>query len=185
MPASDAKESGAPLRLVAAPAAERADLVRDSRADAAVVPAAPGAARWSAVLGAGTGGTPEGHVFLDELAPRRGDDAPPRRLWLTPEDDHAQVGDVVLRQAVASGMLPGQVRVAPLVDALAEVTTSRDLLVCTAGEARRLGLAWAPFGGLELGRGYRLETRPGDAAGAGPWVEALAPSVALALGAAE
>ncbi|MGF0115260.1 LysR family transcriptional regulator [Promicromonospora sp. Marseille-Q5078] len=182
----DAQQAGILLRAVPAAPARRAELVRDSLADAALVVATTGAPRWTAPLGLGGCG-PEGgpRTYLDELSPRRGDVAPARRVWVTPEDDNALVGDSLVRHAVAAGCLPAQVRVATLVPALAAVTTSADVLLCTPAQARELGLSWTPLGGIELARTYRVELRVGDPASAAAVVEALAAAVALALGAAE
>ncbi|MEU2199521.1 LysR family transcriptional regulator [Isoptericola sp. NPDC019482] len=182
----DARQAGVVLRPLPAPPARRVELVRDSRADAALVVATAGAARWAAPLGWGGGGPRGGaRVYLDELSPRRGDPGPPRRVWVTPEDDNALVGDALARHAVAAGCLPQQVRVSPLVPALAAVTTSEDLLLCTPVQARELGLSWTSPGGVDLARTHRLELRPGDPAGAASVMDALAEAVALALGATE
>ncbi|MFD6134508.1 LysR family transcriptional regulator [Isoptericola sp. NPDC060257] len=183
---ADARQAGIVLRPLPAPPARRAEMVRDSRADAALVVATTGAARWTAPLGWGGGGPDGGaRVYLDELSPRRGDPGPPRRVWVTPEDDNALVGDALARHAAAAGCLPRQVRVAPLVPALAAVTTSADLLLCTPVQARELGLSWTSPGGLDLARAHRLELRPGDPVTATASIDALAEAIALALGAAE
>jgi len=183
---ADAKEEGIRLRAVAAPPVRRAELVRDAVVDAAIVTAASGGSRWSAPLGLASGDPAAGAAtFLDELAVRRGDEGPARRVWVTPEDDNAPVGDALVRSAVAAGCRPSQVRVAPLVPALADVMTSRDLLLCTEAQARDLGLSWSPLGGPALSRAYRAEARPGGAPAAAAVLAALAGAVAHALGAAE
>ncbi|SKC76256.1 LysR family transcriptional regulator [Krasilnikoviella flava] len=183
---ADAQEVGVRLRTEPVPAGGRVEMVRDSRADAALVGAASGAARWSAPLGVGTCGPVGGErTFLDELAPRRGDDAPGRRVWVTPEDDNAGVGDVLTRHLVAAGCLPRQVEVAALVPALVAVTTSTDLLLCTRAQARELGLAWSRLGGVDLVRTHRVELRAGDPGGVGAAMGALSGAVAHALGATE
>ncbi|MFC8599750.1 LysR family transcriptional regulator [Isoptericola sp. NPDC057191] len=182
----DAQQEGILLRVVPAPPARRAELVRDSLADAALVAATTGAARWTAPLGLGGCGPDGGaRTYLDELAPRRGEGGPARRVWVTPEDDNALVGDFLVRHAVAAGCLPGQVRVAPLVPGLAAVTTSADLLLCTPAQARELGLSWTALGGIDLARTYRLERRAGGLAAVDAVLDTLAAAVALALGAAE
>ncbi|MFE6968614.1 LysR family transcriptional regulator [Isoptericola sp. NPDC057653] len=182
----DAQAEGIALRPVPAAPARRAELVRDAFVDAALVTATTGAARWSAPLGLGGCGPDGGaRVYLDELSPGRGDAASPRRVWVTPEDDNALVGDALARHAVAAGCLPAQVRVAPLVPALAAVTTSADLLLCTPAQARELGLSWTPLGGVDLTRTYRAELRAGHSEAAGAVEGTLVAAVALALGAAE
>ncbi|MBB3089729.1 LysR family transcriptional regulator [Nocardioides albus] len=155
---SDAKEESVDLVLVMGGPERRAELVRSAMVDGALLPAPDGLARWRAPLGlASAAPSANTRIHLDRLRPGRLECDPPRRVILSPEDDHAYVGDVLRRHAFASGLRPDQVHVAALVSALADVTTSHDLLLCTELQARELALSWHQIGGIVLARNFTLE----------------------------
>ncbi|MEI7056668.1 LysR family transcriptional regulator [Nocardioides sp. CCNWLW239] len=158
---SDAKEEAVDLRLVMAGPERRAELVRSGLVDGALVLVADrDDAWWRAPLGlASAAPVNVARIYLDQLRPGRLAADPTRRIILSTEDDHAYVGDVLRRHAVASGVRQDHVHVATLVSALAEVTSSQDLLLCTELQARDLALSWTPIGGIHMNRCYTLEIR--------------------------
>lgn len=121
---------------------------------AAIVAVAPDAAAWQVPLGLAGGvdpGVPVIYVETLRPEPRRR----PRRIWIQPEDDVPHLRDRLTRLAAAVGLLPAQTAVAAdLVAATAETLTDDGLLLCSAEQARELGLHWRPIGELALTRGY-------------------------------
>ncbi len=148
---------------------ERSRLVRSLEVRAGVVSVPPGEARWSVPLGFGSADTPTSStVYLDSLRAGRSDGAarygaaPPRRVWIQPEDDVPHIRDRVMRARDAVGLQPAQVAVAPsLTLATADVFASRNLLLCSARQASELGLHWSRIGELDLVRGYDLSAGSG------------------------
>ncbi len=156
---AEARELDLTLQLHHREPDERAQLVltRDVRVAVVAVPA--DGATWRVPLGVASGGpAPSDVLHLDTLrAGRWEEDEPVRRVWLQPEDDVPHVRDRVIALGNAVGLQPAQVAVADsVVTAAAQVLTSRDLLLCSAQQARELHLPWARLGGGGLHRGYRL-----------------------------
>ncbi|MGH4030333.1 LysR family transcriptional regulator [Actinomycetota bacterium Odt1-20B] len=187
---ADARGQGVMLDLRAAAPARRAELIRSQQVRAALLAVAPDRATWSVPLGLATAADPGvRRVYLDTLRRGRasGDEAV-RRVWLQPEDDVPHVRDPLTRLRDAVGLQPAQLAVAAdLTTAAAEVLCSQDLLLCSAAQARELGLHWRPLGDLALVRGYalgatesgdpdlirgRLGEALADCLGATPWVPA-------------
>ncbi len=147
---------------VAGPA-ERAELVRTQEVRAALVAVPPEDGVWTVPLGLASEAEPdEAVVHLETLRAGRSRGAR-RRVWVQPEDDVPHVRDRVFRARDAAGLLPAQVEVAgTLTTAAASVIGSADLLLCSADQARELGLAWRPVGGVRLARGYDVAAGLGD-----------------------
>lgn len=151
------------LEFRPAPPAERAELVRTQEVRAALVavPAPEGA--WTVPLGlAGAVRPAAGVIYLDTLRVGRSG-RPPRRVWLQPEDDVPHIRDRVIRVRDSVGLAPAQVTVAEsLTSAAAGVFGSADLLLCSAAQARELGLHWRPLGEIPLARGFDVTATLGD-----------------------
>ncbi|GAA4696295.1 LysR family transcriptional regulator [Nocardioides nanhaiensis] len=163
--------------------AERAELLATRAVQAALVCRPAEEATWRTPLGVATA-TPRGVVPLASLRRTRRDAGRARsRLWLLEEDDVPHVRDRLVAAAEAAGLAPTQVAAAPSpAAAVAAVLTSTDLLLASRHEAERHELAWAPVGGLELGRGYDLVAAvPDDAA---RLRDVVGPALGRALGAA-
>lgn len=86
-----------------------------------------------------------------------------QRLRLLSEDNVPHVRDRIRRAAEESGLLPYQV-VTDLSDpaAVAGVLGEGDLLVCSADEAAKLELSWAPLLDPVVARGYVLAATSAD-----------------------
>jgi len=180
---AEALRQGINLGLHPAPPSGRDDLLRTRQVRAAVaaVPADDGT--WSVPLGlAGAAEPRAAAIHLETLRVGRGDTGVRRRLWIQPEDDVPHVRDRIRRHGDAAGLQPAQVVAATaLTAAAARVLGSDDLLLCSAVQARELGLRWRPPGGISPARGYTV------AAGAGEDAErvedGLAHGIARCLGA--
>ncbi|MFF9147342.1 LysR family transcriptional regulator [Streptomyces sp. NPDC014861] len=155
---ADARALGIALDLRPAPPSERQELVRAGRVRAAVLAVPPDEAVWSVPLGAATATEPAvRRLWLETLRPGRTDQRPARRLWIQPEDDVPHIRDPLARLRDATGLRPAQLATATdLTQAVAEVLHSDDLLLCSPGEAARLGLHWRPLGELSPARGFAL-----------------------------
>ncbi|MBB4684176.1 DNA-binding transcriptional LysR family regulator [Amycolatopsis jiangsuensis] len=168
---------------VAGPA-ERAELVRKQEVAAALaaVPAEEGA--WTVPLGLAGETEPEDRVIHLETLRAGRSAAARRRVWIQPEDDVPHLRDRLFRARDAAGLRPAQVVVAgTLTAAAASVFGSADLLLCSAGQARELGLAWRPAGGIRLARGFEVVAGLGD--DARKLRARLRPAIARCLGAGE
>ncbi|WP_338672149.1 LysR family transcriptional regulator [Streptomyces sp. SCSIO 30461] len=177
---ADARDAGVALEPHVAGPAERASLARSGEVRAALVAVPSDQAVWCVPLGLASARAPRTRrrTYLDSLRVGRGDTAPPRRVWMQPEDDVAHVRDPLTRQCEAVGLRPAQLVLAPsLTLAVAEVLRGADLLLCSAAQAAGLGLHWRPIGETEPTRGYaiaaaaagdpeRLRSRLGKAIGA-------------------
>lgn len=161
---AEARALGIFLEFRPAPPGERAELVRthDVRAAITAVPAEE--ATWTVPLGLATEVEPHaGVVHLETLRPGRSGKNARRRVWIQPEDDVPHIRDRVLRARDSVGLRPAQVAVAEsLVAAAAGVFGSADLLLCSADQARELGLAWRPVGGLAPARGFDVVAGLGE-----------------------
>lgn len=114
----------------------------------------PGSATWVTELGAAAApGTAERPIRLGHLRPRRGAGGPP--VLVLPHDLVAPRGDALRTAADRAGLPPATLRACPPGLAAAEVLAGRARLICGAYEARRHGLAWAPFTDPVV-RGHRL-----------------------------
>ncbi|WP_419997938.1 LysR family transcriptional regulator [Streptomyces boninensis] len=157
---ADARTLGVALEVRPAAPAGRTELLHTQQVRAALQAVPPDEAAWTLPLGlAGDHDPGVRRVHLDSLRPGRGSEAPPRRIWLQPEDDVPHIRDPLVRLRDAAGLQPAQLATAPdLATAAAEVLGSRDLLLCSPPQARELGLDWRPLGELPLARGYALIT---------------------------
>ncbi|MFJ8537631.1 LysR family transcriptional regulator [Streptomyces sp. NPDC093591] len=158
---AEAHEQGILLDPFPAGPAERADLVTSRQVRAALLAVAPTEATWTVPLGLAVAQDPGGGpIYLDTLRPGRADrDRRPRRVWLQPEDDVPHVGDRLARLRDAVGLRPAQLTTAPtLATAAADVLSHGDALLCSAAQARELGLHWRPVGelGPAFARGFSL-----------------------------
>ncbi|WBB96639.1 MULTISPECIES: LysR family transcriptional regulator [unclassified Solwaraspora] len=162
---TEARTDGLQLDLVPADPAERADLVHGLEVRAALLAVAPDGSRWQVPLGLagssdGSTGDAADPIFLAALRPGRfRRDRAGNRIWIQPEDDVPHVRDRMVRLAQSVGLAPAQVRIATgLVAALADVYggDSGDLLLCSASQARDLGLRWHPIGEQVFARGYDI-----------------------------
>ncbi|MFY1697208.1 MULTISPECIES: LysR family transcriptional regulator [unclassified Solwaraspora] len=164
---AEARTDGLRLDLVPADPAGRADLVHGLEVRAALLAVAPDGSRWQVPLGlagssddsTGDAADPEAAdpIFLAALRPGRFRRDPVRhRIWIQPEDDVPHVRDRMIHLAQSVGLAPTQVGLAPgLVAALADVYGG-DLLLCSASQARDLGLRWRPIGEQVFARGYDI-----------------------------
>ncbi|MFD0774205.1 LysR family transcriptional regulator, partial [Streptomonospora algeriensis] len=102
-------------------------------------------------------------VHLETLRVGRGDSEERRRVWIQPEDDVPHVRDRVRRLAESVGLQPAQIAAASaFTAAAAQVLDSADLLLCSAAQARELGLYWRPMGGIDPVRGYAVAAADGE-----------------------
>lgn len=182
---ADALREGINLDLKPAPPPGRDELLRTRQVRAAIAAVPPDEAIWSVPLGVAGAAEPRAaSVYLETLRVGRGDTGSRRRLWIQPEDDVPHIRDRIRRHSDAAGLQPAQVAVsAALAAATAQVLGSADLLLCSAGQARELGLHWRPIGEVRPLRGYTYTV----AAGAGDETErietALTDGIARCLGA--
>jgi hypothetical protein len=155
---AEARRRGVRLEVTTADPADRADQVRSSEAQAALVPVPPGEAVWSVPLGVARAGDPQGGpFFFDTIRQNRSDRSEPVHVWIQPEDDVPSIRDRLTRLRDSLGLAPAQVAVAPsLTAAVAEMLAAGDLLLCSRGQAHTLGFAWQRLGELHLVRGYDL-----------------------------
>ncbi|WP_155361784.1 LysR family transcriptional regulator [Acrocarpospora macrocephala] len=163
--AAEARQNGVYLDFLAAPPAERAELVRSREVRAALVAVPPSDATWSVRLGlAGTADLPVRTVYVETLRAGRAARSSRRsRIWIQPEDDVPHIRDRLFRVRDAVGLQPAQVGVsATLTAATAEVFGFADLLLCSPGQARELGLHWRPLGEIPLVRGFDVAAAVGD-----------------------
>ncbi|KIH98347.1 LysR family transcriptional regulator [Streptomonospora alba] len=155
---------GIHLDLHPAPPPARDDLLhaRQVRACVAAVPADEAA--WTVPLGLATRAEPRSAaIHLETLRVGRGDVEERRRVWIQPEDDVPHVRDRIRRLGESVGLQPAQVAVASaFTAAAAQVLDSADLLLCSAAQARELGLHWRPAGGVDPVRGYAVAAADGE-----------------------
>lgn len=162
---ADARDHGLDIEVRTAVPAERAEWVRHRTVGAALLPASSPEAVWRVPLGLATAADPEvAAISVASLRLSRLDrDAPPRRIWLGPEDDLPQLRDPLVRLRDAAGLRPGQVRIAEtLPAAVASVLDATDLLLCSFTEADELGLHWRPLVELNLARGFEVAGEHAD-----------------------
>ncbi|KAA9152107.1 LysR family transcriptional regulator [Amycolatopsis acidicola] len=164
---ADARALDVFLEFRTAAPGERAELVRthEVRAALTAVPAEEGV--WVVPLGLASEAEPDAAVIhLETLRGGRSGRGPRRRVWIQPEDDVPHIRDRVLRARDSVGLQPSQVAVAEsITSAAASVFRSADLLLCSADQARELGLAWRPVGGVKLARGFDVVAGLGEDAG--------------------
>ncbi|MBB3665678.1 DNA-binding transcriptional LysR family regulator [Prauserella sediminis] len=123
-----------------------------------IVRCEPASARWTVRLGAASApGGSDRPVRLSGLRPRRG--AAARPVLVLPHDLEPPQGERLHAAADAAGLSPALLRAKPPHIAFAEALAGRAHLFCTAAEARRHGLSWAPLADPPMLRGYRLAER--------------------------
>lgn len=201
-----AREAGIILDVRQAGPAARVELLTRREVRAAIVASPADAATWRVPLGVaasaqgaaapdarradggpvggGSAGSRSGEPLrLDSLRPSRAERSY-RRIWIQPEDDVPHVRDPLQLAGHRAAMLPAQIVVAgSLVAAAGETLRSSDYLLCSARQARDLGLSeWRPLAGPEAARGYEVSAITGD--DAVRIRDVLGPSIARALGAA-
>ncbi|GAA1192128.1 LysR family transcriptional regulator [Prauserella alba] len=118
----------------------------------------PTSARWTVRLGAAPApGGSDRPVRLSALRPRRG--SPARPVLVLHHDLEPPQGERLHAAADAAGLSPALIRAKPPHIAFTEALAGRAQLLCTAAEARRHGLSWAPLADPPVRRGYRLAER--------------------------
>jgi DNA-binding transcriptional LysR family regulator len=153
---------GLSVEFVQASPQRRAELAFSASVRVAVTAVPADGARWRVPLGAAGRREHEGALRLSALrrsrTARRGRDVDSgSRLHIAPEDDLPHVRDAINRAGFAAGLVPGQLPLdASVTASLAAVLSTGDLLLCSQAEARDLGLAWRPFAGIDIARGYNL-----------------------------
>lgn len=166
---ASAKSGGFSIDIHPAPPARRLDDLSSRRVRAALqaVPEADGT--WVVELGCAHRMALAGPVRLAALRRARsriagaGPELSGKRLRLLVEDDVSHVRGRLRRAAEVAGLLPHQV----VMDssgpaAVAGVLGEGDLLLCSAAEAKELGLEWSPLIEPELKRGYVLAATSND-----------------------
>jgi DNA-binding transcriptional LysR family regulator len=158
-----AREHGAAgLELVPAAPATRRRLAETGQVRAALIAAPAADAVWVVPLGLATAPSPQRParrppapvVRLQALRPSRTERST-RTVWLGPEDDVPHLRDRLVREGQRAGLLPAQVAVGrTLAAAVADVLRGLDLLLCSAAQARELGLAWHALAEPDVARGY-------------------------------
>jgi DNA-binding transcriptional LysR family regulator len=169
--ALDAAARGADvaLELRAAGPAQRAEWLRDKEVRAVVEAVPPAGAAWVVPLGvaaAESAGSDAGAganaVRLESLRPSRAEPTY-RRVWIQPEDDVPYVRDVLQRAGHRAALLPAQISVAAsLVAAAGAALRTGDFVLCSARQARELGLGWRPVADAPVARGYAVSAHVGD-----------------------
>lgn len=138
---------------------ERADGLRTGACHLALVPAAPDTGDLVVPLGLAHGeGAAPGELSLEDLRrPVRQRDLPARAVHLRREDDVPAVRDPLRARAYGAGLRADQVRVAtPDAEAWTGLHQWDDVVLASAAEARREGVAWSALPRPGLARGYRL-----------------------------
>jgi DNA-binding transcriptional LysR family regulator len=163
-----AHEHGIVLDFRRAGPAERAELAATGQVRAALVTMPHGEAEWTVPLGAASAATTppaagEGGPFrVESLRPGR-TRHPPRRIWIQPEDDVPHIRDHLQQIGHRAALMPAQISVAAsLVAAASEALRGADLLLCSAAQARELGLRYRALAGAPVARGYRMSVAAGD-----------------------
>lgn len=193
---TEARRQGIYLDFHRAGPIERTELARALTVRVALVTVPPSEAVWSVPLGLAEadretdhetdaiGDDPSPTIYLESLRIGRSQPATrARRIWIQPEDDVPHLRDPMLRTRDALALRPAQVSVADtLIAAVAEVLSSTDFLLCSAGQAREFGLHWHPVGELTPIRGFDVVAGTGD--DANQLRSRLWPAIAKCLGAA-
>lgn len=167
-----AHEQGTILDFRRAGPAGRAELVATGQVRAALVAVPPVRADWIVPLGvASTATLPSsaaglseapGPLRLESLRPGRTRRSP-RRIWIQPEDDVPHIRDHLELLGHRAALMPAQISVAvSLVAAASEALRAGDLLLCSAAQARELGLRYRALAGSPVSRGYRVSVMAGD-----------------------
>jgi DNA-binding transcriptional LysR family regulator len=174
-----ARSADVALDVRCADPAERTRLLRDKQVRAAVEAVPPADATWVVPLGVASvksaGDEGAGPLRLESLRPSRTDPAF-RRVWIQPEDDVPYVRDVLQRAGHRAALLPAQVSVAAtLITAAGAALRTGDFVLCSAQQARELGLSWRPVADAPVARGYAAAAHVGADAGLvrdviGPWL---------------
>jgi DNA-binding transcriptional LysR family regulator len=161
------RDKGTVLDIHTADPAERAELLRSGRVQAALVAVPPDSADWTVPLGAASqmgasaasGTRPAGNIKplrVEDLRPGRRRRSP-RRIVIQPEDDVPHVRDPLQRLGHRAGLLPAQITVAAsLIAAASETMRVDDFLLCSAIQAAEFGLTWRALAGEPVARGYSV-----------------------------
>lgn len=137
----------------------REELLRAGLAQLAVLPTSPQQAEFSVPLGvAHHDHDPAARFHLDQLRrPVRERTLPPRAVQVLAEDDVAPVRDPVTEACFGLGLRADQVAVGTAEqEAWTRVHERGDVVLATADQARREGLAWSPLARPDVRRSYRL-----------------------------
>ena len=182
-----AHEQGTVLDFRRAGPADRAELVATGQVRAALVAVPPARADWIVPLGVASRAAPPssvaeaaeagkaaevadvaevaeaaGPLRLESLRPGRTQRSP-RRIWIQPEDDVPHIRDHLELLGHRAALVPAQVSVAvSLIAAASEALRVGDLLLCSAAQARELGLRYRALAGSPVPRGYRVSVMAGD-----------------------
>jgi DNA-binding transcriptional LysR family regulator len=160
---ADARALDVHLEFRAATPADRAELLRTQEVRAAIIAVPAQDGTWTVPLGVASGFLPTADVLHLETLRVGRSGRTPRRIWIQPEDDVPHLRDRLIRVRDSLGLRPAQVAVADsLTSAAATVFGSADLLLCSADQARELGLGWRPIGEIGLARGFDIATVLGD-----------------------
>ena len=159
-----ARDAGLVLDVRRADPVERAELVRSLQVRVALVAVAARDAEWVVPLGLASAGADDREtVRLETFRPSRGEQHTLRRIWIQPEDDVPHVRDPLQHAGHRAALLPAQITVAKsLIAAAGETIRSDDELLCSARQARDLGLTWRPLSGVSIARGYDVSALTGD-----------------------
>lgn len=163
---AEARAADVALDVRCAGPAQRTEWLHDREVRAVVEAVPPTDAAWVVPLGAASTAAPGAAVphplRLESLRPSRTEPAY-RRIWLQPEDDVPYVRDVLQRAAHRAALLPAQISVAAsLVTAAGAALRTGDFVLCSAPQARELGLAWRPIADAPVARGYTVSAHVGD-----------------------
>ncbi|WP_408899164.1 LysR family transcriptional regulator [Nocardioides sp. R1-1] len=137
---------------------ERADGLRTGTCHLALVAAAPDAGDLVVPLGLAHGDGAPGELSLEDLRrPVRQRDLPARAIHIRAEDDVPAVRDPLRAGAFGAGLRADQVRIAtPDAEAWTGLHQWDDVVLASAAEARREGVAWSALPRPGLVRSYRL-----------------------------
>jgi DNA-binding transcriptional LysR family regulator len=150
------RDKGTVLDIHAADPAERTELLRSGRVQAALLAVPPDGADWTIPLGAATPTGSTRPLRIEDLRPSRGR-RPLRRILIQPEDDVPHIRDALQRLGHRAALLPAQITVAAsLVAALSEAMRAGDFLLCSAAQAAELGLTWRPIAAAPVTRSYSV-----------------------------
>lgn len=164
-----ARDAQVALDIRTADPARRAEWLRDKEVRAVVEAVPPAGAAWVVPLGVASHAAGDDDaaraahpVRLESLRPSRAEPTY-HRVWIQPEDDVPYVRDVVQRAGHRAALLPAQISVAAsLVAAAGAAMRTGDFVLCSARQAKELGLAWRSVADAPVARGYTVSAHVGD-----------------------
>jgi DNA-binding transcriptional LysR family regulator len=170
-----ARDAQVVLEIRTADPVRRAEWLRDQEVRAVVEAVPPAGAAWVVPLGVASraagdarwaagdvAALAEHPIRLESLRPSRAEPTY-RRVWIQPEDDVPYVRDIAQRAGHRAALLPAQISVAfSLVAAAGAAMRGDDFVLCSARQARELGLAWRPLADVPVARGYTVSAHVGD-----------------------